>query len=81
MFYSAVLTDALHPGAAPPMLPAVSPTAGHSGVYDRELPSRFIAVNSIQPMVARRTRRGWLVVESVAPLSQRLTVIAALQSR
>ncbi len=80
LFYSSVLTDAVQPGAPTGALPGLSAVVGDRGVYHRELPSRFIAVNSIQPMVARRTSRGWLVVESVAPLNQRLTVLAALSS-
>lgn len=79
-YYTAELTDAVHPGAPTGPLPGLARVAGHRGVYHRELPPRFVAVNSIQPMVARRTGRGWLVVESTAPLSQRLAVLAALSS-
>jgi hypothetical protein len=77
-FYAALLLDAIHPGVFPNALPELVPVSGHPGVYHRELPRREIAVNSIQPLVARRAGPGWLVVEGDTTLVRRLSVLSAL---
>ncbi len=52
---SAVLLNALHPGATPPPLPAMKPLAGHPGIFE--------APGSEGEIVARRIPGAWIVVE------------------
>jgi len=51
---AAVLLNASHPGATPPLLPGMEPLAGHPGIFKAP---------DAQEMAARRIPGAWLVVE------------------
>lgn len=61
---SAVLLDAVHPGATPPPLPGMKPVAGHSEIFQ--------ASGSEGKLVARRIPGAWLVVEETDNIGPRV---------
>jgi hypothetical protein len=77
-YYTAFLLSASRPGTRPPALPGLEQMRGHPGVYHRELPHGFPAIDTAQPMVARRSGAGWLVVEANTSLARRLAVLSEL---
>jgi len=73
-YVSAILLDSQHPGTKPELLPDSHPVAGNpAAVNEPDTQS-----GPIHPITARRVGDAWLVVESSAPLTDRLRVLNRL---
>jgi hypothetical protein len=68
-----VLIDAAHPGARPANLPLMKSLPGHSGVFEA-----WPETNG--PVLARRIKGGWLVVDGGRDLAERLAVLDHLNA-
>jgi hypothetical protein len=68
-----VLIDAAHPGARPANLPLMKSLPGHSGVVEA-----WPETNG--PVLARRIKGGWLVVDEGRDLVERLAVLDHLNA-
>lgn len=67
---AAALVDAVTPGARPVPIPGTVPVHGAAGVVESDVPW--------VPMVARRLKHGWLLLEGGASLQERLVVLEHL---
>lgn len=70
-----VLISASHPGARPPLLPAMKPLPGHPGVFSAPGGERSEPEGELY---ARRVHGGWLVVSRAKPI-QRLVLLENLR--
>ncbi|MGA2469751.1 MAG: hypothetical protein ABSG64_03580 [Solirubrobacteraceae bacterium] len=70
----AILLNARDPGATPPPLPNASPIKGHPGFVNEPIDQLVRSTN----ITARRVDNAWLVVETLAPLRERIALLKRL---
>jgi hypothetical protein len=68
---ASILLNAAHPGQAPPALPAMTPLAGHAGIF--EAPDED--ASPTHEMLARRIKGAWVVVAKGENVETRLKLL------